>query len=87
MKASLRTVTGGVFSTANDSMRDNLMIQTYFTDEFANGDRAHDASECYSMIATLSAGAGAAAEAAAAGTGTATEAATKSALLLSLIHI
>ena len=85
MKASLRSVTGGVFSTANNTMRDNLNVQTYFTDEFANGDRAHDASECYSMIATLSAGAGAAAEAAAAGTGTATEAATKSALLSALI--
>ena len=34
-------------------MRDNLMLQAFFVDEFANGDRAHDASECYTMITTL----------------------------------
>jgi len=85
MKASLRGVTGSVFSSANNSMRDNFMIQSWFTDEFANGDRAHDASECHAMIATLANGAGAAAEAAAPGTGTATTAATKSALIAGLI--
>ena len=39
--------------TARQSERDNLMFKLYMTDEFANGDRAHDASECHAMIDTL----------------------------------
>ena len=61
MKASLRNVvaaggaTNYLAGNARQSERDNLLIQAYFTDEFANGDRAHDASECHAMIDTLSA--------------------------------
>ena len=75
MKASLRGVvnaSGGTnYATGNSEqkMRDNLMLQAFFVDEFANGDRAHDASECYTMITTLRN----AAEAATPGTGAATE--------------
>ena len=91
MKASLRGVvnaSGGTnYATGNSEqkMRDNLMIQAYMTDEFPNGDRAHDASECHAMITTLANVAGATAEAAAPGTGAATTAATKTALINGLI--
>jgi len=91
MKASLRNVvaaSGGTNYLAGNtrqSERDNLMLQAYMVDEFPNGDRAHDASECHAMITTLANVAGATAEAAAPGTGAATTAATKTALINGLI--
>lgn len=54
LKGSLKTATGGVFSSDSTSMREGLMIDAYFTDQFANGDRPHDPSECFDMLATLS---------------------------------
>jgi len=91
MKGSLRGVVGAqgatsyVAGNARQSERDSLMVQAFFTDEFANGDRAHDASECYAMITTLANAAGAAAEEETPGTGAATTTATKTALLGGLI--
>ncbi len=88
MKSTLRGVVaasgGSVFSTANNTMRDSLMIDAFFTDEFANGDRAHDPSECHNMITTLSNAAGDLAQRTN-NTGVATAAATKSALISGLI--
>ena len=86
LKSSLRGVvaaSGGtnyVSGNARQSERDNLMIQAFFTDEFANGDRAHDASECFAMVGTLAAAAGATAEEANPGTGATVEAATAATL-------
>jgi|MDSW01.2.fsa_nt_gb hypothetical protein len=70
LKSSLRGVVGASGATnyatgnARQSERDNLMVQAFFTDEFANGDRAHDASECYAMTTTLGNASGATAGAA-----------------------
>ena len=84
MKGSLRTATGGVFSSDNNSMRDNLMMDAYFSEEFANGDRAHDPSECYTMITTLQNAAAATAEAANPGTGEAAGLAARAAVVAGL---
>ena len=90
MKASLRNVaaaggaTNYLAGNGRQSERDNLLVQAYFTDEFANGDRAHDASECHAMIDTLSA----VASVAAGGSGSAGDAtfdATHTALINGLI--
>jgi hypothetical protein len=91
MKAQLRGVvatsgaTNYLAGNARQSERDNMLIQAFFTDEFANGDRAHDASECFAMVGTLAAAAGAAAEEAVPGTGDATETATAETLHGALI--
>ena len=53
MKGNTKAVVGGVFSSDSNSMREGLLIDAYFTDQFANGDRAHDPSECYAHIDTL----------------------------------
>ena len=59
MKANLRGVTASQgasnYATGNSEvkMRDNLMLQAWFTDQFDDGSRHHDASECYAAISTL----------------------------------
>ncbi len=59
MKANLRGVTAAQgasnYATGNSEvkMRDNLMLQAWFTDQFDDGSRHHDASECYAAISTL----------------------------------
>ena len=53
MKGNTKAVVGGVFSSDSNSMREGLLIDAYFTDQFANGDRAHDPSECHAHIETL----------------------------------
>ena len=59
MKSSMRglMVAQGAsnYATGNDQQkhRDNLMLDAYFSEQFSNGDRAHDASECFAMVDTL----------------------------------
>ena len=63
MKGSTRGVMNALgatnFATGNSmqTQRDSLMLDAFFTDQFDNGDRAHDASECFAHIDTLSQGA------------------------------
>ena len=60
MKASMRGLMNAQGATnyatgnAQQKHRDNLMTQAYFTEQFSNGDRAHDAGECFDMVDTLS---------------------------------
>ena len=59
MKAQMRNLmvasgaTNYAASNAQEDHRDNLMIQAYFGEQFSNGDRTHDSSECFAMVDTL----------------------------------